>query len=126
MDCINCGSGKTVNILNGVSICKHCNKSSHINYYRCENCGEIWRVVDLNLDIIERVNLNKHSNTFKEDVSDLFGEVHIDEDDHDGVVVLMSDYMHRCLMCNAISYEKNENTLCCSKCGFEWEVLSCV
>lgn len=126
MDCINCGSDKTVNILNGVSICKHCNKSSYINYYRCENCGEIWRVVDLNLNTIERVNLNKHSNTFKEDVSDQFGEIHVDEDNHNSVGLLMSDYIHRCLMCNALSYEKNENTLCCSKCGFEWEVLSCV
>ena len=126
MDCINCGSGKNVNILKGVFICEHCNRSNYIDYYKCKNCGETWKVADSALGIVEGINLGKSFNVFKETDDDSFGEVHVDEDDHDGVVVLMSDYMHRCLMCNAISYEKNENTLCCSKCGFEWEVLSCV
>lgn len=115
MDCINCGSNKNVSILKGVFICEHCDKTNFINYYRCEDCQETWKVVDLG--VAEQVNLEQSSNLFEEDGSSCFGELH--------TIPLMMGYIHKCLMCNAISYEKEENVWHCPECGFEWETISC-
>ena len=117
MNCINCGIDKGVSILKGLFICDKCNELNYIDYYRCENCGETWKVVDMDLGIVERVNLEQSSNEFEEEDSSYFGELH--------PAKTMMGYIHRCLLCNSISYEKDENTWHCSKCGFEWEVIGC-
>jgi len=123
MDCINCGSGKNVSILKGIFICDHCNELNYIDYYKCEECGETWKVVDLNSGIVESISLASHSKVFKEGVSDSFGEIHVDEEACSDAGTLMTDYIHKCLMCNTVSYEKNENTWHCPECGFEWETV---
>ena len=50
----------------------------------------------------------------------------MDCDNNKNIVPSMVDYIHKCLMCNAISYEKEENVWCCPTCDFEWEVTGCV
>lgn len=125
MDCINCGSNKNVSILKGFFICEHCNELNYIDYYKCEECGETWKVVDSGLGIVESTSLDQHSKHFKEDVSDSFGEIHVEENDYSDVGTLMANYIHKCLMCNTVSYEKDENVWHCPECGFEWEVVGC-
>ena len=124
MECITCGSNKNVSILKGFFICDHCNELNYIDYYKCEECGETWKIVDLDPEVIEKVNLDPHLKDLKEDMSNSFGEVHVN-DGPDAVGTLMTDYIHKCLMCNSSSYEKYENTWHCPECGFEWEVLGC-
>jgi DNA-directed RNA polymerase subunit RPC12/RpoP len=95
MDCINC-SNKNVSIVTSSFICEYCGKTNCIDYYVCSECGKIW-----NVNIPE---------SFEED------EI---------TIPLMSDYIHRCLMCNTISYEKEKDSWCCPECGFQWEAISC-
>jgi len=35
----------------------------------------------------------------------------------------MSDFIHKCLRCNAIAFQVSENCFRCAKCDFEWEVV---
>jgi DNA-directed RNA polymerase subunit RPC12/RpoP len=36
---------------------------------------------------------------------------------------IMHDYIHRCLKCAALCYEKEKDLYECPKCGFSWEVI---
>lgn len=109
MDCINCGNNKNISDSNGTFVCDHCKESSHIKYYICKDCGKIWNT--------------SNSKDLKEDTSKRFGEFkNVDND----TKILMTDYIHKCLMCNALSYERKKDLWCCPECKFEWGVISCV
>ena len=108
MKCINCGNDKNIDTVHSSFICEYCNKINCINYCVCSECGEIW-----NADT---------SKFFEEGNSEYFGSLYNKDVD---VKPLMSDYIHRCLMCNTISYEKEKDLWCCPECGFQWEVIGC-
>ena len=98
MDCINCGNNKNISDSNGTFVCDH-----------CKNRGKIWNT--------------SNSKDLKEDTSKRFGEFkNVDND----TKILMTDYIHKCLMCNALSYERKKDLWCCPECKFEWGVISCV
>jgi len=35
------------------------------------------------------------------------------------------DTLHKCIMCNSTAYKVEDGRYECSKCSFEWRVLSC-
>lgn len=81
----------------GIFIYDRYKKTSYINYI-CINCGRVWNSDDLDLDV--EINKSENNNS------------------------LMSDYMPKCLMCNASSYEKEKNLWHCPECSFEWETIN--
>lgn len=108
MKCISCGNDKNIDTITGSFICDHCDKTNYIDYYVCNSCGKVW-----NTGI---------SKSFEEDTNEYFGSLF-----NEGEITkpLMADYIHRCLMCNTISYEKEKDSWHCPECGFEWEVIGC-
>ena len=108
MNCINCGNNKNINTITGSFLCEYCGKTNYIDYYVCSECGEIWNA-----------GVQK---SFEEGNSEYFGSLYNKDE---STKPLMSDYIHRCLMCNTISYEKEKDLWCCPECGFQWEVIGC-
>ena len=104
MNCMNCDDNKNIEIFNNCFVCNSCKETNNVVSCMCKTCGKVWGVNDLSKQPTNCVEVNKTVCS----------------------TPLMSDYIHKCLMCNAMSYEKKENLWCCHECGFEWEVTACV
>jgi predicted RNA-binding Zn-ribbon protein involved in translation (DUF1610 family) len=140
MPCISCGSDDIQVFYSEAYPCGHCGEDLIIDYAACMNCGVLWRAVNGN--IIE--NSIVHSSDLMNFMNPLtgIGEVDLDnlnEEDKEFVDKIqaellkhekissgeanMSDMIHRCLRCNAITPEDPPGFYNCSECGFSWEVL---
>jgi len=123
--------------------CVHCGKTINIEYSACEDCCIIFKTIDgtptddsiveVQNDFIDSIDslIDMVIGCGKEILSeedlsnlldDLGGDVEVKE------VRLtkgdsMSDYIHRCLKCNAISYEVSPGNYLCPECDFRWEIM---
>lgn len=81
--------------------CDLCGAMTNIVTYTCESCGTKFKT--LNDEVIEYTEAS------------YTGE-QLDSNQ------LMSDYIHKCIKCNSLSFEFMPGKFRCSKCEFEWEV----
>jgi len=120
MRCINCDNDDIVVVLMEIFPCKHCNGEIEIKYVICGDCGVGWKTVD--------DEILSGTTFFDVGLGDIFGD---DEDGFDMAPVIdhnkdkshMGDYVHRCLRCQTLAYEVEENSYKCPSCNFEWEII---
>lgn len=121
MKCIGCGSDDAIVALIEIFPCKYCNKEMRIEYNTCRGCGVSWKSLD--------GEFFSDTTIFDVGLGDLFAE---DADSSFNVLMkniedggaYMGDYIHRCLKCNTVCHEAEEDTYECPECGFRWEVIS--
>ena len=111
--CMNCGNENIVIVLEEEGYCDHCGKVHMIAHCVCEECNLMWRSVDD--QFVEGLVLPGID--LYQEVMDLLDLNEPDENQS------MAAFIHRCLQCNTIAYEKKENLWHCPECGFEWEVI---
>lgn len=126
MKCIECNSDKAITILIEIFPCIHCNKDINMEYNLCPDCGATWKtmngklfdgstIADANLDELLGVD-GEIDDFFESLVSNLEKDL-LSADENS-----MRSLIHRCLKCNSIAYEVDENLYRCPNCGFEWEI----
>lgn len=121
MKCISCKSDDVVVVLMEVFSCSHCGKNVEVEYVICRDCGVGWKSV--NGEILSGTTL------FDVGLNDIFGdgdEIPLNMMpviDHVKTRPHMADYIYKCLRCQAICYEVEEDLYECPKCGFRWEIV---
>ena len=91
---------------------------NNISYYMCKECGKVWRSIAGHVpdqDIVgDEVTVLEGlpSNAFE-----AYTEL--------AVKPTMSDHVHKCFLCQSISFEVELGFYQCSNidCGFSWEVF---
>ena len=121
MECISCGGDNAVVALLEIFPCKYCGQDLNIEYNICKDCGAAWKSIDG--ELISDMTL------FDAGIGDLFSKFEEELSEFTPIVnnnnkhIHIGDCIHRCLKCNVICYEVNENIYECPKCGFSWEVI---
>lgn len=121
MGCINCENEIEVTFAVERFPCLHCGEKVVIEYHMCSNCGIVWRTVDGAVDSGSIVTPDMRKTFDAEGLDDILGtlqEIHSEEHS-------MEELLHRCLQCNAISFEVKKGEYECVECGFMWEVVGC-
>lgn len=122
MRCIGCDSDDTVVVLMEIFPCKYCSGEIKIEYNVCKNCGVGWKTVDdeiLSGTTFFDVGLDAIFDGDEDEV--VFDMAPII--DHNKDKSHMADYVYKCLRCQAICYEKEEDLYECPECGFQWEIV---
>lgn len=118
MKCINCKSDDVVVVLMEVFPCKYCGKNIEVEYVICRDCGVGWKSVNgeiLSGTTLFDVGLN---NIFDGgDETPLNMTPIINHKPH------MTDYVYKCLRCQAVCYEVEKDLYECPECGFQWNVV---
>lgn len=124
MKCMYCGEDDSVTILVESLPCKHCGGEIRIEYNVCKQCGLAWKTVDG--EVVENTTF------FDMGLDELFGDEFLADEFEFDIPFMsphkiesshMSDYVHKCLKCQTICFEIEENRWECPKCGFSWEVI---
>lgn len=121
MKCINCDSDDVIVVLMEIFPCRHCDGEIRIEYVVCKCCGTGWKSVD--------GEILSGTTFFDMGLGDIFDdgdEITLNMApviDHNEDKSYMGDYVHRCLRCQTLAYEAEENLYRCPSCGFEWEVI---
>jgi hypothetical protein len=133
MKCFNCNCEDDVCTFGEVYECNHCNEDNLIEYNTCTNCKISWKSVngkvvensifteDQLKDVFDEELVGNIDSIIENITESLVGDQVESKDS-------MSSMITKCLMCNSISYEveRSGNFKCSnSKCGFQWEVISC-
>ena len=113
MRCIKCNNETPIKVLEEETMCPDCGRIYIMNYYVCEECNLLWLATDN--DFLEGIVLPGID--LYEEVAEFLGLEEIEE-------VSMNSFMHRCLQCNTVAYEKKKNLWHCPECGFEWEIVN--
>ena len=132
MGCINCENNDISNYYEEVIPCKHCGNDTIIDYFVCNACGIMWKeidgeVIDNSADAEDAINELFPENEYiiTDDFIDLFKDgsdinyFELDLSDKSS----MQDMIHKCIRCNATSFEIKPRLYHCPDCGFEWEIL---
>lgn len=123
MECCICGSKSTMVFDNEIIPCHKCGESINLEYYSCRDCGAVWKALDGNL--LECIYTEDERSEAPVDLKEIlnnddFGSVQVIELTKRGT---MDEMIHKCLMCNTVSYEVAAGLFHCPDCGFEWEVI---
>lgn len=125
MKCIHCDSNLTSVFLIEYIPCGHCNKDIELVYATCPSCNIVWKsvsgvVINTSFDDMDFDDVDTSS-----DVEEMMNEAFKDfmDERYDVTPVSMSDMVHKCLRCEAVSFEIKPRFYHCPDCGFEWEVL---
>jgi len=124
MKCFNCDNDEDSCVFGELYNCDHCDGKNLIEYNSCSKCRISWKSV--NGRVIENSIFSEEDllEVFNGGLEDIFNKIskQLFVDDSS-----MSGMIHRCLKCNAISYEVRNGKYRCSNsnCGFEWEVVGC-
>ena len=100
-------------------MCNKCAKTKKNLYKSCPNCPNF--ICNSCCAIWKRIGEVVVTDT-KEDKEVLFGADTI-ELDFEETPFSMQDILHKCIRCNATSFEVGPNFYRCPDCGFEWEIL---
>jgi len=132
MECPNCGE-ESVTLLIETFLCARCDEELNIEYNMCKSCGYAFKSMggEPLKEIVTDLGITE---MFDKDIDDFVTEVFgssvsdstlkIVEIDEDAEKDNMGDYIHRCIKCNELAFETEENgTYKCCDCGFEWEVI---
>jgi hypothetical protein len=115
MNCCVCKGENVTNFSVERIECVHCGGSTEILYMGCDDCGTMWKSV--NGEIIECIS----ENIPQEMLDDEAAAIQVmDLEPKNGT---MSEMIHKCLRCEAVSHEIGDGYYRCSNCNFEWEVL---
>lgn len=123
MKCIYCGDDNSVTILVETLPCKHCGGEIRIEYNICKECGLAWKSVDG--EIVENTTF------FDLGLDDIFDDdelikgfdIPFNMDQCEIKSSYMSDYIHKCVRCQATCFESEKDRWECPECGFSWEVI---
>jgi hypothetical protein len=121
MNCPDCGSENTAVFHIEDFPCRHCSTVNEISYNICYDCrlsfkeadGEVIAATRFpNKELIELANLSEEDVKIvvKDEVDSEHGRT-------------MGEVIHRCLRCEAIAFEVEENSYKCFACDFEWETI---
>ena len=117
MNCVNCGS-ENFNIFFTETIpCHHCNEDNDISYHACQVCGLIWKSIGdkiLEGAIFSEPNLGQFLNEPIDEIPFFIEKSYKNS---------MREIIHKCLLCNAISFEIEPELYHCPDCGFEWGII---
>jgi len=117
MNCVTCGSENISVFFSETIPCTSCNEANVISFQICNDCGVIWKAVN---DV-----LLKGTAFVDPELSSFISDKIVDNPEFDNwfdtkVDITMDEVVHRCLKCNAISFESKPNVFCCSSCDFTW------
>lgn len=119
MICINCDRKSNTVFYSEVYPCLTCGDETVVEYNACKYCGVVWKTANgAPMDSL-KTKIGDFSDMFKDNESfeDFFNLVGQNKE-----VSSMNQCIHRCLMCNAVSYEVEDGLYECPECNFEWEV----
>jgi len=121
MECVECGSEDSHTVIVESITCKHCGGEVRIEYNICKACGFTWKTVDgetlADVSFVDDC-LDKLFDEDGELNSDI--TLNINQSTKGGC---MKNYVHRCLRCQTLCFETEEDRYECPECGFIWEVV---
>lgn len=126
MECVKCGKDSGIMVLIETFQCNHCDSEIHMEYNVCKECGAAWKTVDGDLisgSVLFDVGLGEIFGDDEEMEFDLMMSIDKEDIKREIQSFYMSDYVHKCLKCQTVCYETEENLYKCPKCNFEWEVI---
>lgn len=106
MDCVECGSKNVVVFFIEKFPCSCCKEENRVEYYCCKECETFWKVIGE--FVIDSTKFDSKDASAEPTEIKYYGNS-------------MDDAIHRCLKCNAIAFEVDEDSYHCPKCHFEWE-----
>lgn len=119
MQCFLCEEGQSTLMSEDQITCK-CGDVIIIEYHLCDGCGAVWKMADG--DLIENSLLSPEA------MDDMFIDLPsiFDQDfEENNNFTTLAGYVHKCLDCGIIAYERVKGIYQCPGCGFEWEVIDC-
>jgi phosphosulfolactate synthase (CoM biosynthesis protein A) len=146
MECPNCGNDEVEIFMAEPIECVHCDKTTYIEYVRCEECSSVFKAVGGKVDDKSTMSLpDNFVSTIDDIMSVLFSASHdvLDEEQFKEMIETMgddvevkeikvgfgqesmTDVIHKCLNCNAVAYEISQGKFACPDCDFTWEVVNC-
>lgn len=132
MKCFKCDNDKEAAFFEESFPCK-CGEDMVFQYNLCPDCGQMWRSVNgevtedsliqhedlMGLVMPPKVTTNEEEARIVENMEEEIVKIEKIDRGEAG----MSDYVHKCIRCNAVAHEKGQGMYGCSTCGFEWEVI---
>lgn len=131
MKCFKCDSDKEASFFEEIFECA-CGEKLVFNYNLCPDCGLSWRSVNdepFEDSIVYFDDLMSFVSPTQEDLSDdemvIVKNMEKEIDKIDKINTgdaTMTDYVHKCLRCNSVAHEVEQDKYICDECGFEWEI----
>jgi hypothetical protein len=117
MECVNCGENVNKFFVEKL-VCTHCGEELILDYYYCPRCNTAWKSQDGTPIFITDLN----NELLDDDLEAIFDTIE-KEFESDGEKKSMSEFLHKCIRCNALCYEVADGRYKCPVCEFEWEVI---
>ena len=115
MKCINCGFSTPFLFFTEEVDCFYCNEHNIIDYYLCNECGMVFRILNNTIDeVMAQLGPDRTEHLYSKMTQ---RAAPLDE------FKTMGEIIHRCLKCNSIAYEIKSNVYECSRCSFVWETI---
>ena len=131
MKCFKCDSEKEASFFEEVFECK-CGEKLVFNYNLCPDCGMSWRSVNDEVSDDSAVYFNDLmsfasmlSGDLTEEEETILKNMEIEVGKIEKINTgdaAMTDYVHKCLKCNSVAHEIEQDKYVCDVCGFEWEI----